>query len=423
MSALEKRLLGEIKKIRIIDCHSHVNAATPSSANLRELLGYHYFTELACSAGMDKRFLAPDVLDDRMLSEIVQHMARFENTVQYSWFIDLARTMFGFKGRRLTLKNLPSLKAACEKRLGRKDWHKKVMRKANIERAFLTNSFDEDLSVVDPSLFIPCLRIDDLVHTLGDADVRKRLAKKTGVEVGTTRSLRKALAAVFDYFLAHNIAAVAASLPPQFTCSVVPEGVARRALSAVLSGKASAKDSAAVSTYVFYLVAELCREHRLPFMLMIGVVRSAYHHGVHQGCDLESMAWSMHQYIDLFNRFPEVTFPVSALTMPQGHELLSFAWIVSNVVVSGHWWYTNVPSFIETELRGRLEALPKTKLLGYYSDMHKVEFGLPKFNMYRRVLAKVLAGSCVETGRMSEAEAVQTARMLLRGNVETIFKV
>ncbi len=58
---------------------------------------------------------------------------------------------------------------------------------------------------------------------------------------------------------------------------------------------------------------------------------------------------------------------------------------------SGHWWYSNIPVQIESELRSRLEAVPKGKLIGYYSDMYKVEFGLPKFAMYRRTLARVLA--------------------------------
>ena len=58
----------------------------------------------------------------------------------------------------------------------------------------------------------------------------------------------------------------------------------------------------------------------------------------------------------------------------------------------GHWWYSNVPAFIAHDLRARVQALPKTKLLGYYSDAYKLEFIAPKFNMYRRILADVLVG-------------------------------
>jgi glucuronate isomerase len=55
--------------------------------------------------------------------------------------------------------------------------------------------------------------------------------------------------------------------------------------------------------------------------------------------------------------------------------------------------------------------------------MYKLEFGLPKFNMYRRILAKVLADDFVRTGVTSETGAVALARQVLRDNVRRIFKV
>ena len=67
--------------------------------------------------------------------------------------------------------------------------------------------------------------------------------------------------------------------------------------------------------------------------------------------------------------------------------------------------------------------MPKTKLVGYYSDAYKLEFVLPKFGMYRRVLARVLAEEFVETKRLSESGAVELGKRLLRDNVREIFKV
>jgi glucuronate isomerase len=91
-------------------------------------------------------------------------------------------------------------------------------------------------------------------------------------------------------------------------------------------------------------------------------------------------------------------------------------------VTSGHWWYSNIPAYIEPDLRARLQAVPKTKQIGYYSDMYRLEFGLPKFNMYRRILAKVLADDFVRPRTHTEAQAVELARLLLRDNVQRIFK-
>jgi glucuronate isomerase len=68
-----------------------------------------------------------------------------------------------------------------------------------------------------------------------------------------------------------------------------------------------------------------------------------------------------------------------------------------------------------------LEAVPATKQIGYYSDMYKLEFGLPKFRMYKRVLAKVLAERFVIDRGWSEGRAIDLGTQVLRGNVERIF--
>ena len=130
----------------------------------------------------------------------------------------------------------------------------------------------------------------------------------------------------------------------------------------------------------------------LPFDLMIGVNRRVYEAGVYQGQDLFDQRMSLIQYRKLFNAFPQVTFPISVLAQTSNQELVSYSWIFPNVVTNGHWWYSNIPAYIELDCRSRLQAVPQTKQIGYYSDMYKLEFALPKFAMYRRILADALAG-------------------------------
>jgi hypothetical protein len=130
---------------------------------------------------------------------------------------------------------------------------------------------------------------------------------------------------------------------------------------------------------------------------------------------------SLIQYRHLFNAFPQVTFPISVLASVTNQELTSYAWIFPNVVTNGHWWYSNTPTFIEHDAAARLEAVPMTKQIGYYSDMYKLEFALPKFNMYKRILAKVLAERFVVDRGWSEERAVELGLTVLRDNTRRIF--
>jgi glucuronate isomerase len=398
---LARGLYEEIVRIPLIDPHSHIDPHRPAARNLDDILGYHYYTELAHSAGMDKAPLAAAVPPRERVRAILQDAERFDNTVQYSWFLEIARTFLGFQGDRLSATDADPLYDAAERLMAQPDWEEQVLRRSNIEKVFLTNDFDDPLEGFDTGRYVPCLRTDDLVFHLDKPEVRQRLAKATGVEVGDEAGMRKALRALFEHFKRHGAKACAISLPPEFTPA--PAGTRTHA--------------------VFWMLAEHCREFKLPFDLMVGVNRRVYRAGVHQGQDLFDARTSLIQYAELFNAFPEVTFCVSVLSSGQNQELASYSWIFPNVVTSGHWWYSNVPVYIERDTRARLQAVPKTKQIGYYSDMYKLEFGLPKFNMYRRVLARILADDFVRPGVTTEAGAVELARLLLRDNARRIFRV
>ena len=55
--------------------------------------------------------------------------------------------------------------------------------------------------------------------------------------------------------------------------------------------------------------------------------------------------------------------------------------------------------------------------------MYKLEFALPKFAMYKRILAKVLAERYVIDRDWTEERAIDFGKRILRGNIETIFNL
>jgi glucuronate isomerase len=432
---LAQELYTEICHIPLIDAHSHIDPRRPTARNLDEILGYHYYTELAHSAGMDKAPLAPEVEPRERVRAILYHMAHFDNTIQYQWFIEIARAFLNYQAQRLSLADETWLCDTAERLMALPDWEARVLRQANIEKVFLTNDFDDTLEGFDTNRYVPCLRTDDLVFHLDKAEVRKRLAKATGIEVGDASSLRQALTALFDHFTRHGAKACAVSLPPDFVPGPIPDPQLSTALHPGAGMVENTPRSpppppsegggwgGQCSRGVFWMLAEHCRQFRLPFDLMIGVNRRVYEHGVSQGQDLFDQRTSLSSYAELLNAFPEVTFCISVLSSGLNQELVSYSWIFPNVVTSGHWWYSNIPAYIEQDLRTRLQAVPKTKQIGYYSDMYKLEFGLPKFNMYRRILAQVLADDFIRPRIYTEMQALELARLLLRDNVRRIFNV
>lgn len=424
---LAEDLYGAIAAIPLLDPHSHINPLQPASRTLDDILGYHYYTELAHSAGMDQTPLGPEVEPRERVRAILRHMDRFDNTAQYSWFVEIARAFFGFAGDRVTAGDCDALWDRAAERMAQPDWEDQVLRLSGVEQIFLTNDFDDPLTGFDTKRYVPCLRTDELVFHLHRPEVRQRLAKATGVEVTNPTLLRQAVAALFEHFTGRGAKACAISLPPTFAPVQVDPVSAEAAYKEwVAHGTATAPPNSAqamVACDVFWTLAEHCRTFKLPFDLMIGVNRRVYWRGVYQGQDLFDQRTSLIQFAELFNSFPEVTFPLSVLSSGQNQELVSYSWIFPNVVTNGHWWYSNIPAYIENDLRARLQAVPKTKQIGYYSDAYKLEFILPKYNMYRRLLACVLADDYVRPGLCSLTQAVDLARLLLRENARHIFNV
>lgn len=423
---LRRRIFAELDSLVLIDPHTHINALQPASTTLADIMGYHYYTELAHSAGMPREHIEEPGLDPKTkVGRLVERLEPIENTIQYSWLIEMLQTFFGFAGERLTKQNWEPLFDASANTMARPDWAQQVLNKSRLESVFLTNDFDDPLAGFDTRVYIPCLRTDDLVFHLPRPQVRERLAQASGESAGDAATLRRAIGKLFQHFTRHNARACAISLPPDFTPVKVETARADVALKSVVrcGYDAPAEDRRDLSHFVFWTLAEFCVEHKLPFDLMIGVNRAVYPDGVHQGMDLYDSRVSLIQYRELFNAFPQVVFPVSVLASVTNQELASYSWIFPNVVTNGHWWYSNTPTFIEHDAAARLEAVPQTKQIGYYSDMYKLEFALPKFAMYKRILAKILAERYVIDRNWSEQRALDLGRRVLRGNVERVFGV
>src|SRR6185295_4843938 len=123
---LVQNLESALSKIPLIDPHSHIDPLAPVSKTLDDIIGYHYYTELAHSAGMSQAPLAKEVSPRERVRAILGHMDRFDNTAQYGWFVDIAKTFLGFTGSKVTTKDADSLYDVAEKTFAQKDWEQQV---------------------------------------------------------------------------------------------------------------------------------------------------------------------------------------------------------------------------------------------------------------------------------------------------------
>src|SRR3954470_19998433 len=104
-----RELFEEIARWPIFDPHSHIDARRPAARNLDEVLGYHYYTELAHSAGMPADRVAEALPPLERARNLATHLNRIDNTVQYGWLLEIARTFHDFSHDRITLDTVDAL--------------------------------------------------------------------------------------------------------------------------------------------------------------------------------------------------------------------------------------------------------------------------------------------------------------------------
>ncbi len=419
---IQQRLLGAINKIPAIDIHTNISWQAPHSENLWDILGYHYLTEQAFSSGMNREIVAKGRSDEEMIAGVLSFMEAFDNTVQYQWMIDIARDLFDFPHDKLTETNweeLAQLVLTKRKEPGRDN---AILEKAAIEKVFVKTSFWESIPEKDSKVFIPVINANDLIFGLDNPKVRKKLKKKAKIALSDSTSVRDAFDEILKYFMQNDCVGACIELPHDFQVFPIVERDFDTAIEKSGGNKPlSAQENVHLQCGALFALAELCNVYGLPVMLKSGAVPDAYRHGMQYGKDLPGADATLRSLLPLFNSFPHLNWCVSVLSESQAQELISYGWLIQNVVVCGHWRYHSIPEYIERNLAARLQSVPKNKLIGYYSDMNKLEFGYAKYKMYRRLLAKVLAEDLVMSGRGNEDDAVNIAGHLLRDNAYSIF--
>ena len=260
-------LLAELESIVLIDPHTHINPHAPASKTLADIMGYHYYTELAHSAGLPREQIEEEGLSPKdMVGRLIPKLADLDNTVQVSWLLEMCREFFGFEDDRITEANWESLYDTAAYRMASADWEDQVLAQSKLEAVFLTNDFDDPLEGFDTSRYVPCLRTDDLVFHFGKSETQSRLQTATGIAVSDAATLTEAIGKLFTHFTARGARACAISLPPDFAPAAVSSGAADRAIAAAVgSGELSGDDSLTLSRFAFWTLAEMCAAHRLPF--------------------------------------------------------------------------------------------------------------------------------------------------------------
>ena len=426
-TALVKQLWQEIDKLPILDPHTHIRPRHSTALNLAEILSYHYYTELVNATEFQPGGFPTD--DPRRFTKtLLAKLHLIQNTVQYDWLMTISEMLYDIPRSAWYGENWESIFDQAQKVIDAPAYRQEVIAKSGIQQVFLTNSYDEDFTGIDTSFYTPCLRVDPFMSYASLPTEWSSLSAFAGVDARTVAGYKAGLDQAFAKFADLGMAYAAWSTPPNLRTRYVSDEDAGRVLAKAVEGAKLTQDEVMRwAAYATNQVAARCRKHGKPFHLMIGVNRGVYPQGVPSGQDLFDSINSLKGLDYVFNEFADIKFPTSVLSDTTGLELTAAAWIRHNVFPSGHWWYSNQPTDIARELERRLNAVPLSKLIGYYSDAYYLEFVAPKFRMFKFELAIALANRMERSAfhpnmePLSVEAALEMAEAVLIKNPQRIF--
>ncbi len=89
-------------------------------------------------------------------------------------------------------------------------------------------------------------------------------------------------------------------------------------------------------------------------------------------------------------QFEDFHFDMSSASDIYTQDLGILARHVPNISVAGYWWHTLYPFYIKKSIETRLDMVPMSKIVGFFSDAYHCEWCYPKLKMVKQIWAEVL---------------------------------
>lgn len=428
-AARSKDLYKEIAKMPTIDAHAHLVRHKMSPDSIDDILLYHMVMYPLRSAGAredyfwhwnDKERQRPS--REAIIAEFAKAWPGMENTGFAQMLKGILRDLYEFD-EPVTVRSLSKLDKAYEKKVSQPDWARQVMKRCNIVRVFSSQlkvpplkkgEWDGNVRFTIES------SPTDLVwefKTLGDR--LRGLEDKVGVKVRSIGDLEDAVAAYYKDFDWKDKGALVAWMGSvaDFTPRPRKELDALIRTSMTSSTPSTPEQNGIFEAAVIRCMCGIARKKTGLFQLAYGTQGLTKGSGHHVARALPHFATTMGY---LVKEFPDVHFNIL-----NGYELdepvlCALCTAYNNVSLSNFWWHAFYPTVMEHGWRRRLEMVPASRLVGFFSDGWCIDWIYARLTMVKKVLARVMSEK-VEHGYYTTDEALKIAYRMLYETPKQIF--
>ncbi len=423
LTGLAAELLGEIRKIPVVDCHEHLPTEAERVAekvDFSTLFKHYTRADLECAglAGINPEWTGHELYDTskpvmprwelfKPYFEAIRHGSYAYPALAYIrdvlGFEDLDDSTVEGVSARLQEGNRPGL-------------YRRVMQElSGIEKAIQCK---EGVVEGDQPFFVYLCRDRATVPGPTPADGIRRLENETGRSIHTLADCVDALGA---YVAGQKKAgAVGLKIGMAYHRTLVVDDVAAAdaervfvKLRAKVRNSVSDAEQKALEDYLIRREVEHCIDSDLPV-----VIHTGYQAGIRN--DIRN-ARATHLW-PLLVSYPEARFDLFHGSFPYVEDMTVLGKYFPNVTLNMCWMHIMGPAVSRRALDEWLDAVPVSKIFAFGGDYLVVEKVYGHLELARADAAAVLAGK-VESGRMAEKDAPEVARLLFNENPKRWYKL
>ncbi|MBD3314237.1 MAG: hypothetical protein GF344_00490 [Chitinivibrionales bacterium] len=423
---LSQEIYEALQQIPVVDIHSHLSPTTMAASDPGKILFYHMLRYPMRAAGVpEERLWRPDgdPKGDQVSYDCLIDAWPAISSTSFGWALTtILRDLYGFN-EPLSRESLARFEERFKEHTGNPNWGTSVLNRAGIAD-ILTNKTAENTAGA----------LTDAPPRVHNALVRgfyggtreynsiclhlEQVKKQLGAEITSYQALKEAVNRYYEGYNwqgRHALIARVCSLADFTPCE---SGVIDHALASVHRGESIDEHQHSLLDAAFIrCICEAARDNTGVLQLVYGTqyLTPNYPHPVQRaGATFASTLGH------LVGEFPDLHFVILNGYEPDEPLLCSLCLGYGNVSLGGFWWQTFYPSVTHAAWHRRLDMVPTSRLMGFFSDAHCVDWIYARIRMAQRVLSQVLAER-IERKFYSFDQAIDVARAIMNGTPKRLL--